>query len=213
MSRTIPDYITDTADRITQLLHSFPDKQLNVALSGGSTPLPVYEALAEKQLPWENLRFFMVDERCVDPAGPDSNYGNISSCFLDHVPSTSFPMVSEGDNYEVMAEAYDKLLLNELPIVSGFPQFDLVILGMGLDGHTASLFPGTLGLFESERSVILNEVPQLDTSRITLTYPVILNASKRCLLIRGEEKQKVLEASRHSDLPISRVLSDCIIFD
>jgi len=91
--------------------------------------------------------------------------------------------------------------------VNGYPQFDLIILGMGLDGHTASLFPKTQALSNEKDLVVLNHVPQLDAKRITMTYPLILNSKKSILLIKGEEKKIALYNAIENDLPIAKVIN------
>lgn len=180
---------------------------ITIALSGGSSPLPVYEKLGSFNLDWNRILFFLVDERCTPNTSPKSNFGNIQKAFFKHISSDIFPMIKQEKSYQDCASDYEKLLSKKLKIVNGFPSFDLIVLGMGLDGHIASLFPNTQALEEEKASVALNQVPQLHTERITITYPVILNASSLVLLIKGEGKKEVLLKATQEKLPVSKILS------
>ena len=168
-------------------------KNISIALSGGSTPLPILRILKEYKLNWECFNFFMVDERNVSISSSSSNYGNIKKVFLKDIKCSSYSMINNNYSIEECAINYEKLLLTKIPLgKNNLPFFDLILLGIGNDGHTASLFPGTSGLNESKKSVIINRVPQLNTERITLTYPVILNASKIIILAKGAAKYEIL---------------------
>ena len=168
-------------------------KNISIALSGGSTPLPILCILKEYKLNWEYFNFFMVDERNVSILSSLSNYGNIKKVFLKDVKSSSYSIINNNYSIEECAINYEKLLLSKIPLgKNNLPFFDLILLGIGDDGHTASLFPGTSGLNESKKVVIKNSVPQLNTERITLTYPVILNASKIIILAKGAIKGEIL---------------------
>lgn len=180
---------------------------ITIALSGGSSPLPVYEKLGSFDLDWNRILFFLVDERCTPNTSPESNFGNIQKAFFKHISSDVFPMIKEEKSYQDCASDYEKLLSEKLRIVNEFPSFDLIVLGMGLDGHIASLFPNTQALEEEKASVVLNQVSQLNTERITITYPVILNASSLVLLIKGEGKKEVLLNATQEKLPVSKILS------
>ena len=166
-------------------------KKINIALSGGTTPLPVLELLSRQNLDWERYNFFMVDERCVPQGDAASNYGNISKSFFDHISASGFAMYAD-DNADSSIVAYRKLIAQHVPKNNGFPVFDLILLGLGDDGHTASLFPGTSALTENTQTVVHNHVPQLSANRITLTYPVLLNAAKIIVLARGESKVTIV---------------------
>lgn len=169
----------------------------NLALSGGSTPIPLFRLLSSsdwaERLPWEKIAVYWVDERCVGPEHPQSNYGVARRELLGNVPATRFyRMKGEADPVDA-ALAYEKLLRDHFNLGPGeFPRFDCVILGMGDDGHTASLFPGEPGLQECERLVIDQYVRRLKTDRLTLTLPVLNNARCCLFLVTGEEKHDVL---------------------
>tara|TARA_B100001939_G_C16939069_1_gene617482 strand:- start:2153 stop:2851 length:699 start_codon:yes stop_codon:yes gene_type:complete len=186
-------------------------KKISIALSGGSTPLPILALLKDYKLKWKYFNFFMVDERCVKISSSSSNYGNIKKVFLRYVKSNGHPMINDNYSIEQCVSNYEKLLYSEIPIgENNIPIFDLILLGFGDDGHTASLFPKTNGLNENKKVVIKNIIPQLKTDRITLTYPVILNASKIIILVKGEVKNKILNEIRMGigdHYPIARIIN------
>jgi 6-phosphogluconolactonase len=168
--------------------------KINIALSGGTTPLPVLEKLKQQKIDWVRYNFFMVDERCVSIEAESSNFGNINKIFFKDIPAISFSMVSQDASFKESVEIY-KANINEHVTKTGrdFAQFDLILLGMGDDGHAASLFPETEALFEEVETVIINNVPQLNTERITLTYPVILNASEIIVMVKGKSKENIIK--------------------
>lgn len=190
------DYNVVAADYIEQLIATLTisKEKVFIALSGGSTPLPILEELSKRALAWDQLFFFMVDERIVPLNDSRSNFGAISKVFLDRITSKSFSMVQEVMSTHETINAYESTMRDLMELnAEGFPVFDLILLGMGDDGHTASLFPRTLALKENSRWVVENKVPQLNTRRITLTYPTILSAKKIVVLIKGETKKKIYE--------------------
>ena len=186
-------------------------KDISIALSGGSTPLPVLSILKEYKLNWEYFNFFMVDERNVSISSSSSNYGNIEKVFFRDVNSSSYSMINDKYSIEECAINYEKLLKTKISLgKNSLPMFDLILLGIGDDGHTASLFPETRGLKENKKAVIKNSVPQLKSERITLTYPVILNTSKIVILAKGESKEKILKEIKMGNgnhYPITRIIN------
>lgn len=168
-----------------------------VAISGGSTPKAMLGMLGDPaqpfctSLPWAKLHLFWVDERCVGPADPESNYGMTKAALLDKVPLPAgniHRMEGELDPEEA-ASRYESEIRNAFRLEGAeTPTFDLILLGLGPDGHTASLFPHTEGLNEMARIVIANHVPQKDTWRLTLTWPVIVQGRTVAFLIEGESK-------------------------
>ena len=179
---------------------------INIALSGGSSPLPVYEKLATFNLEWDRIVFFLVDERCVPITSPESNFRNINKSLFEKVPSLNFPITEKDKPYNECAYNYEKKVLDNVNKVDSIPSFDLIILGMGLDGHTASLFPETNGLSNNKDLIILNNVPQLRTDRITMTYPLILNSKKIILIAKGKDKKEILDNVFKKDYPISKII-------
>ena len=186
-------------------------KNISIALSGGSTPLPILSILKEYKLNWEYFNFFMVDERNVSISSSSSNYGNIEKVFFRDINSSSHSMINDNYSIEECAINYEKLLCSKIPLgENNLPIFDLILLGIGDDGHTASLFPDTKGLNESKKVVIKNSVPQLNTERITLTYPVLLNASKIIILAKGVAKDEILKEikmGKGNHYPIAQIIN------
>ena len=172
-----------------------------VAISGGSTPRGMFDLLADpakpfaETVPWDKLQLFWVDERCVPPDHPDSNYLMTKESLLSKVgipESNVFRMEGELDPEEA-ASRYESTLRNTMKLEGAeSPLFDLVLLGMGDDGHTASLFPHTEAIHEMSRLVVANHVPQKDTWRISLTWPVINHAAEVAFEIVGLDKAGVL---------------------
>jgi 6-phosphogluconolactonase len=186
------------SDQITQAVAA--RGVARIAISGGNTPKPVFALLAAEpylsSVPWAKVQLFWVDERSVAPDQPDSNYGMTKKALLDKVPIPAdnvFRMEGELQPEEAAAK-YESAIRNTLRLEGAeLPTFDLVALGMGDDGHTASLFPHTEGLQEFGRLVIANHVPQKDTWRITLTSPVINQARNVIFLIQGADKADPLK--------------------
>ena len=172
-----------------------------IALSGGSTPKAAFEQLADfsqpwrGRMPWDKLDLYWVDERAVPPDDAESNYRMTREALLDRVPlqpSQIHRIEGELDPEAAAARYESELRSNFLLEGAQLPRFDLIALGMGSDGHTASLFPRTEALNETERLVTANHVPQKDAWRITLTWPVINHASSVFFLIAGADKAAAL---------------------
>jgi len=179
-----------------------PRGRARIAISGGSTPRTAFGLLADpaqpwrSRIPWDRLELFWVDERCVPPDHADSNYRMTREALLDHVPLPASQIHRmEGElNPEEGAARYESELRNRFRLEGAeSPRFDLVQLGMGPDGHTASLFPHTAAIHELGRLVTANHVQNKDAWRITLTWPVINHAASVFFLIGGAEKAEVLK--------------------
>ncbi len=173
-----------------------------IAISGGSTPRATFQLLADpsqpwrSRMPWDRLDLYWVDERAVPPDNAESNYRMTREALLDHVPLRPEQIHRiEGElDPEAAASRYESELRNTFRLEGAqSPRFDLVALGMGTDGHTASLFPHTQAIHEIGRLVTANHVPQKDAWRITLTWPVIDHASSVFFLIAGADKAKILK--------------------
>ena len=190
-----------------------------IAISGGSTPKAIFQLLADPSgpflntVPWDKLQIYWVDERCVGPDDPESNYGVCRDLLLSKVPIPSanvFRMEGELDPEEAAAR-YESTLRNTMKLEGAeSPAFDLVTLGMGPDGHTASLFPHTAALDEIGRLVVANHVAQKDTWRITLTWPVINQAAEVVFLVDGASKTDVLAEVLTGPRDIERLPSQLI---
>jgi len=172
-----------------------------IAISGGTTPKAMFALLADpaqpfvKQVPWDKLDLYWVDERCVPPDHADSNYRMTKEALLSKVPlSTERIHRMEGElEPEVAAARYESIIRNSFKLEGAeTPTFDLILLGMGDDGHTASLFPHTEAINDMTHIVVANHVPQKDTWRITLTWPVINQGREVVFLIEGAAKAQVL---------------------
>jgi 6-phosphogluconolactonase len=180
-----------TADRFT------------VVLAGGSTPRGLYTLLAtdaalRDRIAWNKVHVFWGDERHVAPDHRDSNFRMAREALLARVPidpAHVWRMKGEYADASKAADEYEQTLREVLGLSPGqMPQFDLVLLGMGDDGHTASLFPGTAALSERRRLVVSNHVPKFDADRITLTAPVINKAECVVFLVQGADKAAALKA-------------------
>lgn len=170
-------------------------------LSGGSTPKALYTLLANNryldQVSWSKIHVFWGDERCVPSTHPESNFRMASDSLLSKVPipkENIHRMPAEQEDHDRAAQEYEHMLKTFFRLKTGeYPRFDLVLLGMGDDGHTASLFPGTAALKETKRLVVANYIEKLHTYRLTLTAPVINYASNIMFLISGEPKASILK--------------------
>jgi 6-phosphogluconolactonase len=172
-----------------------------IAISGGATPRTAFELLADPsqpwrtRMPWQKLDLYWVDERSVPPDHADSNYRMTREVLLDRVPLRPGQIHRmEGEmEPEVAAARYESELRSSFRLEGAeSPRFDLVALGLGGDGHTASIFPHTEAIHEMSRLVAANYVPQKDAWRITLTWPVINHARSVFFLVSGEDKAAIL---------------------
>jgi len=191
--------------------------RFTVALSGGVTPKGLYTRLASEpyrsSIPWNKLWIFWGDERCVPKDHPDSNYRMTEEALLRYVPVASdhvFRMHGE-DPPPQAAREYEKILRRVFGVDEPWPAFDLILLGLGPNGHTASLFPGTPALADGERWVVGNVVRAQQTVRITLTLPVLNHARQAWFLVTGAKKVEIFakaQASPDPECPASLVKPD-----
>jgi 6-phosphogluconolactonase len=185
-----------------------------VALSGGSTPKKLYSLLASepaKAVPWDKTYFFFGDERHVPPDDPDSNYRMVNEAMFSKAPvppGNVFRIHAEKDA-AVAAQEYEETLYRFFDLQPNqFPRFDLILLGVGPDGHTASLFPGSAALNETKRLVVANWVEKFKTWRITFTFPVLNHAACVMLLASGADKAGILHEvleNPNANLPSQKV--------
>jgi len=179
---------------LAQIRESFQVKHqpfFSIVLAGGNTPKPLYEALARENLPWEKIHIFWGDERYVPKNHPESNQGMARSAWLDHIAipeSNIHPMSTDSNNPALDAQKYEAELKEFFQL--DWPILDLVLLGMGDDGHTASLFPRTEALKVTDRLVTVGLKGQ--EPRITLTLPLINQSKCVMFLVTGENKQPAL---------------------
>lgn len=175
------------------------NETLTVALSGGHTPKAFFEVLAKSPykegIPWENVIFFWGDERCVPPDNDESNYKMTKDALLFHVtiPAGNIHRVLGEDPPTNEAQRYAKVIEENISKKKGFPRFDWIFLGMGNDGHTASLFPGASNLKEKKKICVVAEHPETGQKRVSITFPVINNAKRVSFLVAGEAKAPVFK--------------------
>jgi 6-phosphogluconolactonase len=193
-----------------------------VALSGGSTPKVLYELMATdqticSQIPWSNVHFFFGDERHFPPDHAESNFRMANEAMFSRLHSENLHVhriLGELSSAPEAAERYEADLRGFFEprglLAAGLPRFDLILLGMGPDGHTASLFPNSPGLLETTRWVVANWVEKFKSDRITMTYPVLNSVAEAILFVAGTEKAPVLAKVLHQpagrvDFPIQGV--------
>jgi 6-phosphogluconolactonase len=173
-------------------------KPFTIALSGGSTPEVLFALLGDKyakSIPWEYIHFFWGDERCVAPDASESNFGMTSSTLLSkiEIPLMNIHRVRGEDDPEMEATRYSEEILHFIRKRDGLPVFDLILLGLGDDGHTASIFPGHLNLFDSDKICSTAFHPVTHQKRITITGRVINNADNVTFLVTGKKKEDIVE--------------------
>jgi len=208
------NFVADAADFILDAAHKALGErgQFRIALSGGKTPAPIYTRLAVigHDLPWELARITFGDERCVPPDNPQSNFRMAWETLFAPaaVPENSILRMRGEIDPQVAAQEYqDQLDLMATQQGEPIYRHDLILLGLGDDGHTASLFPGTVALDEMTRQVVANFVPKLDVWRLTFTFPLINQARHICFLIGAAKNARLIERVMEGDsqFPASRV--------
>jgi 6-phosphogluconolactonase len=194
----------------------------SVALSGGSTPKALYELLATDEtirakIPWQKVHFFFGDERHVPPDHGESNFRMANEAMFQRLSTEQLHVhriLGELNSASEAAEQYEADLSEFFELrgllTQGLPRFDLILLGMGPDGHTASLFPNSSALVETTRWVVANWVDKFKTDRITMTFPVLNSAAEVILFVAGAEKAAVLAevlsgAQGETNYPIQRI--------
>lgn len=180
--------------------------QFTVALSGGSTPKLLFQLWASEfrtATDWSKVRFFWGDERCVPPNHEESNYGMTKSLLFNHIdiPEENIHRIIGEADPETEAERYGGEISDNTDELDGFPAFDLVILGMGSDGHTASIFPHQMDLLQSEKFCEVATHPESGQKRISLTGSVINRANTVAFLVTGASKQEKVQQifAKHPD--------------
>ncbi|VAX27003.1 6-phosphogluconolactonase, eukaryotic type [hydrothermal vent metagenome] len=185
------------------------NKYYSIALSGGSTPIKIFDYLSEifrDKIKWNKIKFFWGDERCVPPTDRDSNFKLANDHLFKHISideANIFRIKGERDPSNE-AKDYSKILETNLPIERGYPKFDFILLGLGEDGHTASIFPYQIELFNSAKYCEVAEHPSTGQKRITITGNVINNAEAVVFTVVGENKEdkifEILNNEKSADL-------------
>lgn len=188
---------------IVKLLNDEPTRTFNIAISGGSTPALMFDLWANEYqdiTPWDRMRFYWVDERCVPPENSDSNYGMMRSLLLGVVPIPYENVFRICGEIKPAKEAirYSELVRRQVPQVDGWPVFDIVMLGAGDDGHTSSIFPGQETLLSSDLVYAVSYNPNNGQKRIAMTGLPIMNARNVLFLITGRSKAVVVNEICHS---------------
>ena len=208
------NFAADAADFILDQAHKAIGErnEFRIALSGGNTPRSVYARLATigRDLPWDRIRITFGDERCVPPDDPQSNFRMARETLFvpAAVPEESIARMRGEIDPQIAAQEYEELL-DLLATQRGehIYRHDLILLGLGGDGHTASLFPDTAGLEETRRRVIANFVPKFNSWRLTFTFPLINHARQICFLVNATKNADLIDRVLRGDpqLPASRV--------
>ena len=199
---------TKTFDNLNDLNEDFTSwlkellaekENLSIALSGGSTPKSLFNYWSKnhsEDIEWSKIKFFWSDERCVWPNDDDSNYKMVKESLFDHVPvadNNIFRIRGENDPYKE-ARSYGELLVAELESVDGVPQFDIVMLGMGDDGHTASIFPHEMNLWDSSNFCVVATQPKTRQMRVSLSGLTINAAKNVVFLVTCAPKAKIVKS-------------------
>jgi 6-phosphogluconolactonase len=174
-------------------------KNFSVALSGGSTPKLLFQLWANEYrdtIDWSEVHFFWGDERCVPPNDPESNFGVCKSLLLDYIdiPAANIHRIRGEEKPSIEIKRYSLEIDDYTDEIAGLPAFDLIILGMGDDGHTASIFPNQMELLTSPQPLAVAQHPTSGQKRISLTATLINNAKRVAFLVTGEKKQEKLRA-------------------
>lgn len=192
------NFVADAAKFIVDLAKDALSErnEFRIALSGGNTPRPVYSQIAKAGLAWNKVVFTFGDERCVPPNNDQSNYRMARESLFDlaNVPEKSVLRMRGEIDPEAAAKEYEQTI-DSMATERDEPVYrhDLILLGMGDDGHTASLFPGTAALTEMERRVVANFVSKFNSWRLTFTYPLINNARHVCFLVNAKKNRELID--------------------
>jgi 6-phosphogluconolactonase len=194
--KNIEELSADFCNNITQLTSG--KENFFLALSGGTTPKVIFQTLVrdfKKKIDWNKVHFFWGDERCVPPDHPESNYGMAKEYLLNHIdiPDENIHRIRGENNPVDEAESYSDKIKRYLPEVNGLPQFDAAMLGLGEDGHTASIFPDQLKLLSSDKICETAIHPSTKQKRITLTGKVINNSGEIYFLVTGKKKSIIVK--------------------
>jgi len=197
------DLANNFADQLMSWVESHSGKVFNLAISGGKTPDLLFTSLASKYSNskiWQKVHFWWVDERMVPTNNPESNFGVANSLLFSkiYIPEENIHRIKGENTPENEALSYSSQIQEKLPSQNGWPVFDLILLGMGDDGHTASIFPDQMHLLDSRHICELAAQPFSGQRRVTLTGKAIINASKVCFLITGSNKAERLGEIWHN---------------
>ena len=187
---------TDLSKGFTEFLQKLLDvyPHINLSLSGGSTPKVLFDYWAEnckESIDWKRISFFWGDERCVPPENDMNNYSMTKEHLFDKIPNITNNNIYRihGENEpEEEAQWYSKMLTSKLMLKKGLPSFEIIMLGLGDDGHTVSIFPNQIGLWESNEICVVGQHPETGMKRVTLSGKVVNNAQYVVFLATGKGK-------------------------
>ncbi len=191
----------ELSENLTETFIKYIDKRssVNIALAGGSTPKIFYSTLSQPKyqhkIDWSKIYLYWGDERCVPPVHKESNYRMVKEALLDHIniPAENIHRIKgEVDSYREK-NYYSRLLLTNLPQKNGMPVFDWIFLGLGDDGHTASLFPDSGNLKVDDQLCVVAEHPETGQQRISFTIPLLANADRISFLVTNKKKAQIIE--------------------
>lgn len=194
-----PENLSDAfAQQLIIWINECPHELFHIALSGGTTPSLLYRLLADKYLnkvPWEKIHFWWGDERMVNPENPESNFGVVKKLLFSKInlPESQIHRIIGENEIHQETKRYESEILKNIWHNKNGPVFDLIILGMGDDGHTASIFPGQIHLMEVREITAIARHPVTGQQRITLTGKVINNAARVAFLVTGESKSDIFK--------------------
>ncbi len=193
--KSLDDFSLDYLNREVNNLPA--NNFFTIALSGGTTPEKIYNFFSRNysdKIDWERIKIFWGDERCVPPDDKESNFRMTFENLIKHIhiPEKNIYRIYGENEPHKESHRYSELLKRELRIVNNIPSFDLIILGLGEDGHTVSIFPGQIQLFNSNELCVTTVHPVSNQKRITITGKIINNAKKVAFLVMGEKKSKIV---------------------
>lgn len=203
----ISDSLVLLNDRLGQHVIKLVDQAIadhgsfHMALSGGNTPQAFYQLLStlpyRQEIPWDKVHIYQTDERFVPSDHPDNNFAMIRRLLINPMNLSAchqHPIKTDHCTPSESAQSYHKELMQWLPVDNGFPQFDYMLLGLGVDGHIASLFPGYCLGFDSSQLVMSYDIKHLHSQRISLTLPLINHTKHIAVIVAGVEKSAMIEA-------------------
>ena len=186
-----PERLAEAASQEIESWVRLTAPNVTIGLAGGSTPLATYRRLREARLPWNEVHGWMTDERFVPTTDPSSNAGMAARALFDHVPAALHPVPWIEDPMAAAAE-YEERLRDVLEVSAGGLKPSLVLQGVGIDGHTASLFPNTDALEVTDRDFVAHWVPQQESWRLTATLPLLNRARRTVFLVSGAHKAQIV---------------------
>jgi len=196
LSEDVASLSKKVADAILELISNVPDgASFSLAISGGNTPQYLYKLLSAYEIPWHKVHIFWVDDRFVPFDSPGSNYGAAVKSLISKIkvpPQNVHPIPFMEGAPDLASEKYEDTIRRHFGAWDAFPAFDLIILGIGEDGHTASLFPNSPLLDEQEKAVGVTICENKYPTRISLTFPVLNKAKNTFFLVSGQSKRKAL---------------------